>query len=146
MVNAVMLLLTNLAFYSMENITHNDPPITVIETGVIEAYDATKVMYCDGIEWHVKWEVVRIEKEVSGEILIKNRKSQKILENSDEKIFSRFSYVDNVSASCQPSIADVPARSTLYISGVRKQDSKLIQLRLYINSRLEVGEIRVILR
>ena len=91
--------------------------IVIEEFGVARAYEASKSIVCDSVEWRVTWRSQSQEPHISGEIVALVSGDGHFLGDGQEEVFGRFSSIDGVSATCNPGRDQIPTRSHLLISG-----------------------------
>ena len=75
-------------------------PIELVGTGVAKSYSASKMIRCEEYDWRVKWKSTQDSNRITGEVIVLIKERGALLTEASEAIFSRFSNINSVSATC----------------------------------------------
>ena len=116
-----------------------DVPILVQEQGFANNYNLSKTMICRDIQWNVQASFDGSRNEpMKGVITVKVGDSGRELDELDQLIFNRISYLDSVSASCNQYQGHRHPTSKLLLRATEKESGAQLLIQVYVERDLEI--------
>jgi len=136
-IEAQFLAALSMAGVSETSDNQDSSPIKLIGTGVAKTYSASKDITCDEYSWRVKWASANNPARITGEVIVMINGKGVLISEPTNDIFSRFSNVNSVSATCNTASERSPTLSHLLVLGTDASTGTEALAKLTVEENLE---------